>query len=93
MILDDYIYIFDLIIIVILAIDFYIRMESKQGLRFIAKHWYEIPAMLPLFVFTLIESYTVIVAAARSIRLIRLFRLIHLFLDQQQSLHILGSYI
>jgi voltage-gated potassium channel len=34
---------------------------------------------LPLFVFSLIEGYTVVGAAARSIRLIRLFRLIHLF--------------
>src|SRR5690242_21536751 len=60
--------------------DFYIRMRaSNEGLRFILKHWYEIPGMLPLFVFSLIESYTVIGAAARSIRLIRLFRLIHLF--------------
>ena len=38
--------------------------------RFIVKHWYETPAMLPLFVFTLIENYTVVGAAARSIRLI-----------------------
>ena len=74
------IYIFDFIVVVILAVDFYIRMRaSNEGLRFILKHWYEIPGMLPLFVFSLIESYTVIGAAARSIRLIRLFRLIHLF--------------
>src|SRR5919199_4919298 len=91
MILDDYIYklssdqkltlyIFDFIVVIILAVDFYIRMKaSNQGLRFILKHWYEIPAMPPLFVFTLIESYTVFGAAARSVRLIRLFRLIHLF--------------
>jgi voltage-gated potassium channel len=91
MILDDYIYklsadqkvalyIFDFIVVVILAVDFYIRMKaSNQGWRFILKHWYEIPAMLPLFVFSLIESYTAVGAAARSVRLIRLFRLIQLF--------------
>jgi voltage-gated potassium channel len=33
----------------------------------------------PLFAFSLIESYTVVGAVARTIRLIRLFRLIHLF--------------
>jgi voltage-gated potassium channel len=73
-------YIFDFVVVVILAVDFYSRMRaSGQGLRFILKHWYEIPAMLPLFAFSLIESYIVVGAAARTLRLIRLFRLIHLF--------------
>jgi len=91
MILDDYIYklsedqklalyLFDFVVVVILAFDFYIRMRaSGQGWRFILKHWYEIPAMLPLFAFSLIESYTLVAAIARTLRLIRLFRLIHLF--------------
>lgn len=91
MILDDYIYklsadqksviyVFDFVVVVILAVDFYIRMRaSGQGWRFILKHWYEIPAMLPLFAFSLIESYTVVGAVARILRLIRIFRLIHLF--------------
>ena len=53
---------------------------SNQGWRFILKHWYEISAMLPVFVFALIESYSVVIgAAARSFRLIRLFRMVHLF--------------
>ena len=74
------VYIFDFIVVVILAIDFYTRLKkSNQGLKFILKHWYEIPSMLPLFVFGIIESHTVIGAAARSVRLIRLFRLVHLF--------------
>jgi voltage-gated potassium channel len=48
-------YIFDFVVVVILAVDFYSRMRaSGQGLRFILKHWYEIPAMLPLFAFSLI---------------------------------------
>jgi hypothetical protein len=105
MILDDYvyklsaaqkvaIYIFDFIVVVILAVDFYIRMRaSNEGLRFILKHWYEIPDMLPLFVFSLIESYTVVGAAARTIRLIRLFDLYTYSLDQQQYLHIPNFYI
>ena len=41
------IYIFDLIVVIILIVDFYFRMkESKQGMKFIVKHCYEIPAMI-----------------------------------------------
>ena len=43
------IYIFDLIVVIILIVDFYFRMkESKQGMKFIVKHCYEIPAMISL---------------------------------------------
>jgi len=73
------IYIFDLIVVAILTIDFFFRVrESKEGLKFIFKHGYEIPAMIPLVVFGFIESQSVFNVALRSLRLIRLFRLIHL---------------
>jgi voltage-gated potassium channel len=46
------IYIFDFIVVIILIADFYFRMkESKEGIKFVIKHFYEIPAMIPLFVF------------------------------------------
>jgi voltage-gated potassium channel len=73
------IYIFDFIVVVILAADFYNRLkESKQSSSiFILKHWYEIPAMVPLIFFALFGGGGVIGAA---FRFIRLFRVIRLFL-------------
>lgn len=77
----DIVYIFDAIVVVILAADFYIRLrESGQGSRFIIKHCYEIPAMLPLILFAVLEQdQSFIGAGIRSLRLIRLFRLVLLF--------------
>ena len=74
------IYIFDLIVVVILATDFYIRpRESGQGLRFLLTHCYEIPTMLPLILFAALEQDPSFIGAAiRSLRL-RLFRIIQWF--------------
>ena len=77
------IYIFDLFIVAVLAFDFSARTKlSGQGARYILRHSYEIPAMLPLILFASFENAFVIGAAARSLRLIRLlrlFRLVNLF--------------
>jgi voltage-gated potassium channel len=73
------IYIFDFIVVIILAADFYVRIRgSKQKLRYLRKNWYEVPAMIPLFVFTAIETEPLIGGALRTFRLIRLFRLLRL---------------
>jgi voltage-gated potassium channel len=55
--------------------------ESEQkGIKFIAKHWYEIPAMLPLILFAIVEQdQSFIGAAIRGLRLVQLFRIVHLF--------------
>lgn len=75
----DPIFIFDFIVVIILAVDFYARMKaSKQGLRYFKKNWYEIPAMMPLYFFAFIETQTFIGAVLRSLRIIRLFRLLRL---------------
>ena len=75
-----FIYAFDLGVVVILAIDFYFRAkESPNKRRFILTHCYEIPALIPLVFFGLIESNHVYDVALRSLRLVRLFRLIILF--------------
>ena len=75
-----FIYVFDLGVVVILAIDFYFRAkESSNKRRFILTHCYEIPALIPLVFFGLIESNHVYDVALRSLRLVRLFRLIILF--------------
>jgi voltage-gated potassium channel len=77
----DIIYIFDLIVVVILGADFYVRLrESGQGSRFILTHCYEIPAMLPLILFAVLEQDPSFIGAGiRSLRLVRLFRIIQLF--------------
>jgi voltage-gated potassium channel len=75
----DVIYIFDLAVVIILIYDFSLRTrESKQGIKFILKHAYELPAMIPLLVFGVLESETAFTIALRGLRLIRLFRLIPL---------------
>jgi voltage-gated potassium channel len=50
--------------------------ESNQGSKFILKHAYEIPALVPLIVFGVLESESAINIALRSLRLVRLFRLV-----------------
>ena len=73
------IYIFDFFVVILLAADFYARMKkSKQGLKFIAQNWYEIPAMLPLYLFTALESQSYIGGTLRVFRLLRPFRLLRL---------------
>jgi hypothetical protein len=70
------IYCFDFVV-AILAVDFYSRFK-KSDLplsRFIIKHWYEIPSMMPLVLFSTIEHEALIGTAVRSIRLLRLFRI------------------
>jgi voltage-gated potassium channel len=82
------IYIFDLGVAAILTTDFYFRArESNEGIKYILKHGYEIPAMIPLVVFGIFESQSVFNIALRGLRLIRLFRLIHLI---SRTTYILG---
>jgi len=74
------IYIFDLAVVAVLAFDFCIRAKySKDGRRYVIRHCYEIPAMIPLIVFAFFEDPLFLGAAVRSIRFIRLLRLIRLF--------------
>ncbi|MEM3094220.1 MAG: potassium channel family protein [Nitrososphaera sp.] len=77
------VYTADLVIVGILAGDFYVRMrrdkERISSARFIAKHWYEIVGMVPLVVFGIYEPSTIGTAAIRGLRLIRLVRIVHLF--------------
>lgn len=74
------IYIFDLIVVAVLAFDFIVRAAgSHKGLLYAAKHDYEIPAMIPLIAFALFEDPLFLGAAVRSIRFIRLLRLVRLF--------------
>lgn len=74
------IYTFDLIVVAVLVFDFCIRAKfSKDSVTYIKRHWYEIPAMIPLIAFELLEDPLFLGAAVRSIRFIRLLRLMRLF--------------
>jgi len=79
--IEQLIYIFDLTVSAILITDFYLRMkESKENNKiFLLKHLYEIPALIPLIVFGMFESYGFLNVIFRLLRLIRLFRILHLY--------------
>lgn len=76
------IYFYDLFVVAVLAVDFYdkIKKSTLPMSKFLIGHWYEIPAMMPLILFSTLEHEFVIGAIARSIRLLSLFRFILLFL-------------
>lgn len=72
-----YLWIFDLISVSILFIDYMRRLRSSESkTRFILRHWYEIPAMMPLIV-----TSTPFLASGilGYIRFIALFRLVRLY--------------
>lgn len=74
------IYVFDFGIVIILTLDLYFRAkESPNKRRFILTHCYEIPALIPIFVFGLLESDPIYNVVFRSLKLVRLFRLVTLF--------------
>ena len=80
------VYVFDLFVVIILAVDFSNRaIKSKQGLKYVLRHWYELPAMIPLFIFNVIEGVENSIVAI--LRLIRLIRLIQLFFRSLRVLH------
>lgn len=80
------VYVFDLFVVIILAVDFSNRaIKSKQGLKYVLRHWYELPAMIPLFIFNVIEGLENSIVAI--LRLIRLIRLIQLFFRSLRVLH------
>lgn len=73
-------YIFDLIVCIILAADFASRLKSSHTkLKFVISHWYEFPAMVPLVVYGLVDSASVIQVTVGTLRYLALFRLIRLY--------------
>jgi voltage-gated potassium channel len=75
-------YAFDLIVAIILAIDFVFRLKNQpkgHKLKFFMKNWYEIPAMIPLIVYVSFDTHPALGFVLRALRLITFFRLIRLF--------------
>ena len=75
-----FIYIFDLVVVVVLATDyaFRVRRSSKRS-RYIMKHWYEIPAMLPLILYASADTSTLAGQVVIQFRAIAFFRLVRLY--------------
>lgn len=75
------IYLFDLVVVIILAFDFIKRLlsNSEPIHIFLLKNWYEIPAMIPLILYSFFEVHYSMSIALRSLRLITLFRLVRLY--------------
>ena len=72
------VFVFDFIVSIILSFDFAIRIKkSKQGYKYFLTHLYEIPALIPLYALTLLQTDTVYGAGLKSLRLIQIFRLMH----------------
>jgi voltage-gated potassium channel len=67
---------FDLVIVILLGLDFYARFSrtSEKKLHFFLKHWFEIPAMIPLIVLLAIDPSSNL-QYLRFLALFRLFRL------------------
>jgi voltage-gated potassium channel len=76
----QFIYVFDLVVVLILAIDFSFRVRrSAKKSRYIMHHWYEIPAMLPLVLYASADASTIAGQVLEQFRVIAFFRLVRLY--------------
>lgn len=74
------IYIFDLVVVIFLAVDFSIRLKaSPQKRKFVIHHWYEFLAMLPLALLGFFDTIAIPHHLLLSFKLIAIFRTIRLF--------------
>jgi voltage-gated potassium channel len=75
------VYVFDLAIVILLVIEFYYRLKaSGEGSKFLVKHWYALPAMLPLVLFAYVDYQVpgVDLSLLSFITFFRLFKLYYL---------------
>ena len=90
-------YIFDLIIVGVLAADFYSRARKEEKIfKFLLRNFYEIPAMIPIVAFIPFGSQGVIGAAFRLLRMLRIIRLFHrtlIFLRERGFFTLLLSHL
>ena len=74
------IYIFDFAVVVLLVIDFCIRVKaSPQKRKYIIRHWYEFPAMVPLALLGFMDTVTAANYSLLSFKLLTIFRTVRLF--------------
>lgn len=75
-----FIYVFDLVVVIILATDFAFRLRrAKKKRRYIMGHWYEIPAMLPVVLYASVDTTTLAGQVLEQFRVIAFFRLVRLY--------------
>jgi len=68
------IYTIDFIICILLAIEFAYRLKASDDyVKFLRKYWYELIALIPAYLFSLLELHLLSVPA-RSLKFIRIFR-------------------
>jgi voltage-gated potassium channel len=74
------VYLFDLAVVICLAWDFSSRIKgSSHKTSYVLKHWYEFPAMLPLILYTVVDTSTIMGVIIHNLRFITFFRLIRLY--------------
>jgi voltage-gated potassium channel len=70
---------FDMVVSFILAVDLFIRArESKKPIKYLLKHMYEIPALIPIYAIFVLNGETLFGAGLKSLRFIHIFTLIHI---------------
>lgn len=73
-------YAVDAIIVLLLLLDLIMRaFRSGSPLRYLAGNAYELPALIPLYAFVIVEQMPQIAGLVRLLRMIRLLRLVLLF--------------
>ena len=71
-------FLFDIVVSLILGFDLFLRAkESKKPLKYLLKHVYEIPALIPIYAIFVLNGDTILGAGFKSLRFIQIFRLIH----------------
>ncbi|MBC7121105.1 MAG: mechanosensitive ion channel [Candidatus Methanosuratus sp.] len=80
------VYITDLLICLVFAIDFAIELRSeKDRLGYLKWHWIDLLAVVPAYVFAYFETITIIGAGLRSLRFIRLARFLAVALRMRRG--------
>jgi voltage-gated potassium channel len=75
-----FIYIFDLVVVIILAMDFAFRLRrAPKKKSYVMSHWYEIPAMVPLILYASADPTTLAGQVLEQFRVIAFFRLVRLY--------------
>jgi voltage-gated potassium channel len=76
----QFVYIFDLVVVLILAADFALRVgrSAKKG-RYVMNQWYEIPAMIPIILYASADTSTIAGQVLQQFRVIAFFRLVRLY--------------
>ncbi|HEY7110223.1 MAG TPA: potassium channel family protein [Nitrososphaeraceae archaeon] len=74
------IYLFDLAVVICLAWDFSLRTRaSSNRTSYLLRHWYEFPAMLPLILYSVVDTSTYFGLIIHNLRFITFFRVIRLY--------------